>query len=136
MVCHLQAEISDQATANTGGRPVDSDQLLEITPQALKRRGFAVAKDLLGPFNLSTGVSFEHFFCEGFFAGEVVIEGPFWNIRLVEDLLHSGGCVAHGVYTPQPNLQEMIPCVPKFIFIYFYKFWHFVRPTSLFDAPY
>jgi hypothetical protein len=40
------------------------------------------------------------------------------------------------MYALQPNLQEMIPRVPKFRFIYLDEFWHFDRPTSPFDAPY
>jgi hypothetical protein len=45
--------------------------------------------------NGSRGLGGEHLFCEGFFADEVVIEGSFWFIRVVEDLFRAGGRSSH-----------------------------------------
>jgi len=97
---------------------------------ALEGRGFAVAKDLLGSFVVSAYVEFEHLFRKGFFAGKVVIKRPFWYVRLVQNLLHAGGCVAHSVDSPQSNLQETIPRIRRFHFICSGSSWHvFNRPV-------
>ena len=113
VVRHLQAQIPHHATTNRGRRPVDIDQFLEVSPQALEGRALAVAKDLLGSFFFTANIKLKYLFREVFFTGEVVIEGPFWYIRLIENLFHASRGIAHGAYPPKPNLEEMIPRVPN-----------------------
>jgi hypothetical protein len=43
------------------------------------------------------------------FAGEAVIEGSFGYRRVVEDLLHAGSGVSHGMKAAKSDQKEMIP---------------------------
>src|ERR1700753_950991 len=121
VVRHLQAEISHQAAANLGRRPVDSDQFFKVPPQPLEWRTFAL-EHLASPFVFYVNVECKHLFCEGFFAGKVMIERPLRHIGLVKDLLHPGSRIPHRVDTPQPHLEKMIPRASSFHFASHHSF--------------
>src|ERR1700761_5867591 len=120
MVGHLQAEISNQAAANLGRWPIDIDQLFKVPPQPLEWRTFAL-EHLASPFVFYVNVECKHLFCEGFFAGKVMIERSLRHIGLVKDLFHPGGRVPHGVDTSQPHLEKMIPRASSFHFASHYS---------------